>query len=149
MRFEQPAAPHARPLVSVPVIMRRVLYALVPAALCHTWFFGSGLLVNFAQTASAALFTEAAVLKPARPQHSPRAARLQRPRHGRTPVVRAAAVRAVLDSADRRRSRHHAREAALRRARQEPVQPSDGRLRASWLLSFPVADDAVATAAHG
>ena len=63
MRFEQPTAPHARPLVSVPVIMRRVLYALVPAALCHTWYFGPGLLVNFALTALAALFTEALVLK--------------------------------------------------------------------------------------
>jgi electron transport complex protein RnfD len=63
MRFDQPTAPHARPLVSVPVIMRRVLYALVPAAICHTWFFGSGLLVNFALTAVAALLTEATVLR--------------------------------------------------------------------------------------
>jgi electron transport complex protein RnfD len=63
MRFEQPTAPHARPLVSVPVVMRRVLYALVPAALCHTWYFGPGLLVNFALVAFAALLTEAAVLK--------------------------------------------------------------------------------------
>jgi electron transport complex protein RnfD len=63
MRFEQPTAPHARPLVSVPVIMRRVLFALVPAMLCHTWYFGPGLLFNFALTAVAALLTEAAVLK--------------------------------------------------------------------------------------
>ena len=63
MRFDQPTAPHARPLVSVPVIMRRVLYALIPAALCHTWFFGSGLLLNFALTAVAAVLTEAAVLR--------------------------------------------------------------------------------------
>jgi Na+-translocating ferredoxin:NAD+ oxidoreductase subunit D len=63
MRFEQPTAPHARPLVSVPVVMRRVLYALVPAAVCHTWFFGPGLLLNFALTATAALLTEAAVLR--------------------------------------------------------------------------------------
>ena len=63
MRFDQPTAPHARPLVSVPVIMRRVLYALLPAAICHTWFFGSGLLVNFALTAVAALLTEATVLR--------------------------------------------------------------------------------------
>ena len=63
MRFEQPTAPHARPLVSVPVVMRRVLYALVPAALCHTWYFGPGLLVNFALTALAALLTEAVVLR--------------------------------------------------------------------------------------
>jgi electron transport complex protein RnfD len=63
MRFEQPTAPHARPLVSVPIIMRRVLYALVPAMLCHTWYFGPGLLVNFALTAAAALLTEAVVLQ--------------------------------------------------------------------------------------
>jgi electron transport complex protein RnfD len=63
VRFDQPAAPHARPLVSVPVVMRRVLYALVPAALCHLWFFGPGLLVNFALVAAAALLTEATVLR--------------------------------------------------------------------------------------
>lgn len=63
MRFDQPTAPHAPPLVSVPAVMRRVLYALVPAAICHVWFFGPGLLVNFALTAVAALLTEAAVLK--------------------------------------------------------------------------------------
>ena len=63
MRFDQPTAPHARPLVSVPVVMRRVLFALVPAMLCHTWYFGPGLLVNFALTAAAALLTEGAVLR--------------------------------------------------------------------------------------
>lgn len=63
MRFEQPTAPHARPLASVPVVMRRVLYALVPAALCHVWYFGPGLLVNFALVAAAALLTEATVLR--------------------------------------------------------------------------------------
>jgi electron transport complex protein RnfD len=63
MRFEQPTPPHARPIVSVPVIMRRVLYALVPAMLCHTWFFGPGLLLNFALVAVAALLTEATVLR--------------------------------------------------------------------------------------
>jgi electron transport complex protein RnfD len=47
----------------VPIIMRRVLFALVPAMLCHTWYFGPGLLFNFALTAVAALLTEAAVLK--------------------------------------------------------------------------------------
>jgi electron transport complex protein RnfD len=63
MRFEQTAAPHAPPLVSVPVIMRRVLFALVPATLCYTWFFGYGLLINFALVAVGALLTEAAVLR--------------------------------------------------------------------------------------
>jgi electron transport complex protein RnfD len=47
----------------VPIIMRRVLFALVPAVLCHTWYFGPGLLFNFALTAAAAVLTEAAVLK--------------------------------------------------------------------------------------
>jgi electron transport complex protein RnfD len=70
MRFDQTTAPHARPIASVPLVMRRVLYALVPAAICHTWFFGPGLLVNFALCTVAALFTEAAVLRlRGRPTH--------------------------------------------------------------------------------
>jgi electron transport complex protein RnfD len=63
MRFDQPTAPHARPVTSVPVLMRRVLYALVPAAICHTWYFGPGLLLNFALTVAACLLTEAVVLR--------------------------------------------------------------------------------------
>ncbi|HVY66349.1 MAG TPA: RnfABCDGE type electron transport complex subunit D [Gammaproteobacteria bacterium] len=63
MRFEQTPAPHAPPLVSVPVVMRRVLLALVPAALCYTWFFGYGLLLNFVLAATGALLTEAGVLR--------------------------------------------------------------------------------------
>ena len=35
-----------------------VLYALVPAAICYTWFFGYGLLVNFVLAAFAALLTD-------------------------------------------------------------------------------------------
>jgi electron transport complex protein RnfD len=62
VRFEQPPAPHAPPRVSVPRIMRRVLLALVPAALCHSWFFGPGLLVNFALAAAAGLAAESAIL---------------------------------------------------------------------------------------
>jgi electron transport complex protein RnfD len=42
--------------------MRRVLYALAPAAVCHVWYFGPGLLINFAICASASLLAEAAVL---------------------------------------------------------------------------------------
>ena len=63
MRFEQTPAPHAPPLVSVPVVMRRVLFALVPAALCYTWFFGYGLLINFVLVAVGAVLTEATVLR--------------------------------------------------------------------------------------
>jgi electron transport complex protein RnfD len=63
MRFEQTPAPHAAPLVSVPVVMRRVLLALVPAAVCYTWFFGYGLLINFVLVALGAVLTEATVLR--------------------------------------------------------------------------------------
>jgi len=62
-RFEVAAAPHAPPKPAVPAIMRRVLYALVPAAACHVWFFGYGLVINFVICAVACLLTEAAVLR--------------------------------------------------------------------------------------
>jgi electron transport complex protein RnfD len=61
--FRDLPAPHAPPRTRVPVIMRRVLYALVPAALCHVWFFGPGLIVNFLAATVAALAAEAAVLR--------------------------------------------------------------------------------------
>lgn len=61
-RFETAAPPHAIPTRSVPAIMRRVLYALIPAAAAYTWFFGIGLVINFAIAAPAALATEAAIL---------------------------------------------------------------------------------------
>jgi electron transport complex protein RnfD len=63
MRFEVAPAPHARAFVGVPLVMRRVLYALAPAAICYTWFFGFGLLINFAVAAVAALLTEGAMLR--------------------------------------------------------------------------------------
>lgn len=63
VQFEVKAAPHSPPKPAVPVIMRRVLYALAPAAACHTWFFGYGLLINFAIAAIAAILAEAAVLR--------------------------------------------------------------------------------------
>jgi electron transport complex protein RnfD len=43
--------------------MRRVLYALVPAAAVYTWYFGFGLLINFCVALTAALLSEAAVLR--------------------------------------------------------------------------------------
>ena len=61
-RFDTAGAPHAKPLNSVPRIMQRVLYALVPAAAVYTWLFGFGLLINFALAAAAAMLTEAAIL---------------------------------------------------------------------------------------
>ena len=55
--------PHSPPAAAVPVIMRRVLYALVPAAICHVWYFGYGILINFVVCAAASLLAEAAVLR--------------------------------------------------------------------------------------
>jgi electron transport complex protein RnfD len=43
--------------------MRRVLYALAPAAVVYTGFFGWGLVINFAIAAIAALLTEGAILR--------------------------------------------------------------------------------------
>ena len=56
-RFELAPAPHARAFVGVPLVMRRVLYALAPAAICYIWFFGWGLAVNLVVAAAAALAT--------------------------------------------------------------------------------------------
>lgn len=63
MRFEISPAPHAAVVSSVPLVMRRVLYALLPAAIVHTWFFGFGLMINFTIAAVAGLLTEGAVLR--------------------------------------------------------------------------------------
>jgi electron transport complex protein RnfD len=63
VRFVVTGAPHSPPKPAVPVIMRRVLYALAPAAACHIWFFGYGLLINFVICAGAALLAEAGVLR--------------------------------------------------------------------------------------
>lgn len=63
MRFPVAPAPHARPFVGVPVVMRRVLLALAPAAAVHIWFFGFGLAINFLVAAAAGLIAEASVLR--------------------------------------------------------------------------------------
>lgn len=61
-------APHLRTAVTVPVLMRRVLYTLIPALLAYIWFFGFGIVINLAVAAGAALVTEALCL---RLQHRP------------------------------------------------------------------------------
>jgi Na+-translocating ferredoxin:NAD+ oxidoreductase subunit D len=63
VKFTVAPAPHARPVASVPLVMRRVLYALAPAAAAHIWYFGPGYAINFVIAAAAALLTEAAVLR--------------------------------------------------------------------------------------
>lgn len=55
--------PHVEPATSVTRIMRRVLYALAPAAAAHVWYFGPGLLVNFVIACVFALGTEALILR--------------------------------------------------------------------------------------
>ena len=46
MEFVRRDAPFMAPTASVPAIMRQVLYALIPAAIVHVWFFGPGLILN-------------------------------------------------------------------------------------------------------
>jgi electron transport complex protein RnfD len=43
--------------------MRRVLYALTPAAIVYVWFFGTGFIVNLGVAALTAVLAEGAVLK--------------------------------------------------------------------------------------
>jgi len=63
MKFRQAPAPHLAPPNSVALVMRQVLYALVPAAIAHVWFFGPGLLVNVIIAVIVAVACEAAVLR--------------------------------------------------------------------------------------
>ena len=63
MATEVRTAPHLRTPVSVPVIMRRVLYALLPALLGYIWFFGFGIVFNMAVAAATAVLTEAVCLR--------------------------------------------------------------------------------------
>lgn len=66
--FKTATAPHVIPRVNVPLMMRRVLYALVPAACIHIAYFGAGLAINFLIASVAALFTEAVFLRIRRPK---------------------------------------------------------------------------------
>ena len=60
---ERRIAPHVRTATSVPVLMRRVLYALTPALLAYVWFFGFGVVFNILVAVLAAVATEAACLR--------------------------------------------------------------------------------------
>ncbi len=63
MQFELKQPPHAVPATSVPKVMRHVIYALVPAAMAHVWFFGWGIWINALIAACAALGAEALMLR--------------------------------------------------------------------------------------
>jgi electron transport complex protein RnfD len=63
VRFDTAPAPHWRPAEDVSAVMRQVLYALAPAAMAYTFFFGPGLLINAVLACVAALATEALALR--------------------------------------------------------------------------------------
>ena len=63
MKFDTAVAPHIPTHTSVGEIMREVLYALVPAAIVHVWFFGPGLVFNLLVATAFALGAEALMLR--------------------------------------------------------------------------------------
>jgi len=63
VKFASNAAPHWLGAESVAVLMRQVLYALVPALIVLVWFFGAGIILNILVAAVVALGSEALVLR--------------------------------------------------------------------------------------
>ncbi len=63
MLFPRASSPHLQPGTSVSLVMRRVLYALVPGALLCIGLFGWGVLVNLLLASATALLSEAAMLR--------------------------------------------------------------------------------------
>lgn len=63
MSFETADAPHWRSKVTVPMLMRQVIYALAPALAASVWFFGLGVLLNVIIAVSVSLACEAAMLR--------------------------------------------------------------------------------------
>jgi electron transport complex protein RnfD len=62
MRFTTVSSPHLPPVTSTSTVMRRVLYALLPAAVASIWYFGWGVLINILIAVTVALIAEAGVL---------------------------------------------------------------------------------------
>lgn len=56
-------APHMRPTTGVPIVMRTVVYALLPGLAAYVWSFGPGILVNLLAALIGAAGAEAAMLK--------------------------------------------------------------------------------------
>ncbi len=63
MEFRTYSSPHLPVSDSVPVMMQRVLLALLPGTICFTWLFGAGVIINLLLASITALAAEAAVLK--------------------------------------------------------------------------------------
>ncbi len=62
MIFASGTAPHWRTQNTVPVIMRQVIYSLLPGIAVYMWFFGIGVVVNCLIACLVAVLTEAAAL---------------------------------------------------------------------------------------
>ena len=62
MHFTHASSPHIAPSTSVSLLMRRVLYALIPGLAVLTALFGPGVLFNIALACLAALASEALML---------------------------------------------------------------------------------------
>ncbi len=63
MDFIKREAPYLGPSASVSSMMQQVLFALVPAALAHVWYFGPGFIFNFLVAAGFCVAGEAAMLR--------------------------------------------------------------------------------------
>ena len=63
MKLHTWSSPHLPVSDSVPVMMQRVLLALVPGTAIFTWLFGWGVIINVLLAAVTALVAEAAILK--------------------------------------------------------------------------------------
>jgi Na+-translocating ferredoxin:NAD+ oxidoreductase subunit D len=63
MRFPEYSAPHLAPATSVGLVMRRVVYAVVPGAAVMALLFGWGVLLNMLLAVTTALICEALMLR--------------------------------------------------------------------------------------
>ncbi|MDX1518462.1 MAG: RnfABCDGE type electron transport complex subunit D, partial [Woeseiaceae bacterium] len=63
MEFERREAPYLAPTASVSRVMLEVLFALIPAALAHVWYFGPGFIFNLVIAGAFCFGGEWAMLK--------------------------------------------------------------------------------------
>jgi electron transport complex protein RnfD len=63
MEFPTYSSPHLPVTGNVPVMMQRVLLALLPGIACASWFFGWGILINILLASVTALGAEAIMLR--------------------------------------------------------------------------------------
>ena len=63
MKFVRHEAPYLAPKADVASMMRQVLFALVPAALVHVWYFGPGFIFNLIVASTFCIAGEAIVMR--------------------------------------------------------------------------------------